>query len=67
MKTLLPLCLALILVTADLIAQQSVSIGTTSTDKDAVLLLQGNGNQGLIIPKVYFVHVFGSIHYKYSY
>jgi hypothetical protein len=31
-------------------SQQSVSIGTTTTDKDAVLLLVGNDKQGLIIP-----------------
>ena len=31
--------------------QQSVSIGTTTIDNDAVLLLLGDGTQGLIIPK----------------
>ncbi|GHM99733.1 hypothetical protein WSM22_12230 [Cytophagales bacterium WSM2-2] len=30
----------------------SVAIGTNTADKDAVLLLVANGNQGLIIPKV---------------
>ena len=34
----------------EIIAQQSVAIGTTTPDPSAVLLLVGNGSQGLIIP-----------------
>jgi hypothetical protein len=36
---------------SNLQAQQSVSIGTTTIDADAVLFLMGDGTQGLIIPK----------------
>lgn len=34
-----------------LYAQQTVSIGTTNTNANAVLWLEGNGQQGFIIPK----------------
>jgi hypothetical protein len=38
------------LITCPLFAQQTVSIGTTSTKSTAVLWLNGNGSQALIIP-----------------
>jgi trimeric autotransporter adhesin len=42
-------CLAM---SFSLTGQQSVSIGSATPDQDAVLLLAGNGSQGLIIPRV---------------
>jgi trimeric autotransporter adhesin len=39
------------LLLANLYGQQSVSIGTTTIDRDAVLFLLGDGSQGLILPK----------------
>ncbi len=42
--------LVLFFVTLTAFSQQSVSIGTSTTNKNAVLLLFGDGKQGLIIP-----------------
>jgi hypothetical protein len=53
------LSLSLFLISFGLAAQQSVSIGPGAPDTDAVLLLIGNGNQGLIIPKVSTNGAFG--------
>lgn len=41
----------LFLIATGAYAQQSVAIGTTTPDASAVLLLVGDGKQGLIIPK----------------